>query len=101
MIKKNFLILYENHAQITVRCPVIPGINDNKEHFSAIHDLERKYPNLNGIEILPYHDFGKGKATSLSREYAIHAKTVSAKTIEKWKKEMVSCGCSESVIKSF
>jgi pyruvate formate lyase activating enzyme len=56
LILGNLDFLYRSGARIVLRCPLLPGINDDEEHFQAIAALSRKYPRLCGIEILPYHD---------------------------------------------
>lgn len=58
----NLAYLYEHGASIILRCPLIPGVNDTKEHLKGIADISRKYPGLAGIEIMPYHKMGLSKA---------------------------------------
>ncbi len=101
IIQKNFDCLYTHHARIKIRCPIIPGVNDTLEHFSSIHQLEVKYPEIEGIEILPYHNFGSGKAKALGREYGILSETAGNEIKQKWKELMSISGCSEAIINSF
>lgn len=61
VILENLEFLYEQGANITLRCPLIPGVNDVMEHLEAIAGLDRKYPALRGIEILPYHNIYTSK----------------------------------------
>lgn len=51
----------EEHPAMTLRCPLVPAINDTPEHMAAIVALEAQYPNLAGIEIMPYHNIGNDK----------------------------------------
>jgi pyruvate formate lyase activating enzyme len=44
-----------------LRCPIIPGINDREEHFAALGQLRRSLANCAGIQLMPYHDLGRGK----------------------------------------
>lgn len=60
-IARNFRLLYERDAHIMLRCPMVPGINDGDTHLEAIAGYARGFPNLAGIELLPYHDWGAGK----------------------------------------
>ena len=101
VILQNLDLLYQNGAQITLRCPVIPGINDNAAHFLAIRELERRYPKLVSIEILPYHDYGKTKERALGRTPAISCPTTARQLMQKWKEEMFALGLSEQIINSF
>lgn len=56
LILENLDFLYRRGAKIVLRCPLVPGINDSPEHLQAIARLEREYPELVGIEILPYQN---------------------------------------------
>ena len=53
-------------AKIILRCPIIPSINDNSEHFKAIAKLSQ---NTLGFEIMPYHNLGRAKAKQLNINY--------------------------------
>jgi pyruvate formate lyase activating enzyme len=86
--------LYSHHAEILVRCPVIPGINDTTEHFDGITRISQKYPGLKGIEIFGYHDYGLWKYPHLGmKAYPIQAKTVSRETLQNWKEKLTGMGC--------
>ena len=65
VIRKNFEMLYERNAPMLVRAPLVPGVNDSAEDLQAIADLAERFPNLAGIEILPYHDSGMSKFVRL------------------------------------
>lgn len=65
LIHQNFDLIYIHNKQIVLRCPIIPSVNDTKEHFDAIGEMSAKYPNLMGIELLPYHDFGVSKGNNI------------------------------------
>lgn len=85
LILDNLDYLYHSGATITLRCPIIPGINDTNEHFTAIHELSLAYPNLAGIELLPYHDMGKSKAKSIGLEVPFQeVKTTPKDVADRW-----------------
>lgn len=65
LILQNLDTLYNNEKKILLRCPIIPGINDNDTHNEAIQALTRKYPFLEGVELLPYHDLWRTKAEAI------------------------------------
>lgn len=69
LILENLDRLYRKGTEIRLRCPMIPGVNDTGEHIRGIAGLKRKYPNLSGVEILPYHDMGKGKWEQVGKNY--------------------------------
>lgn len=94
LILENLEFLYASKAQILVRCPVIPEINDTPEHFAGITNISRKYPNLQGIEILGYHDYGMAKYANLGmKAYPIKSKTVSRETVKQWNEKLSGMGC--------
>ena len=70
-ILHNLEMLYHHGAKIQLRCPIIPGINDTDEHIIAVSQLAQKYPGLRGVEIMPYHELGKGKWKEIDREYTL------------------------------
>ena len=45
-ILENLRFLYQKGAVITLRCPVIPGVNDTEEHFRGIAGLIKELRNL-------------------------------------------------------
>ncbi len=48
-------------AAIVLRCPLVPEVNDTDDHFEAIVRLLDETPRLQGVELLPYHDWGNHK----------------------------------------
>jgi pyruvate formate lyase activating enzyme len=59
--------LISREAKIILRCPIIPNVNDQTEHLLAISEMERRYPSLEGIDILTWHTMGASKYTRLGR----------------------------------
>lgn len=70
-ILANLDFLYNNGASIILRCPLIPGINDNEGHLNGIKNIIRKYPHLKSVEIMPYHNMGKDKAGRIGMQYRL------------------------------
>lgn len=95
-ILENLNAAYQFGISIILRCIVIPGINDTDEHFEAIAALEKKYPKLKSIEILPYHDMGNNKRTSIGRaETLTSLKTVVPEVSQNWIKKLRKLGCEK------
>jgi pyruvate formate lyase activating enzyme len=85
LILQNLQFIYEQGASIILRCPLISGVNDSQEHLQGIANMSKKYPLLKGIELLPYHDMGKGKYKELGREYTLgNIKNTSEEQKKKW-----------------
>lgn len=57
-------------AEIWIRIPVIPGINDNVTEMDAIAALIQDLKTVRLTELLPFHRLGEGKYQSLGLTYA-------------------------------
>ncbi len=98
-ILENLDLAYNQGVPIILRCPVIPGINDTEQHFMGICSLDEKYPNLKGIEILPYHTMGNSKRTSIGIDETLtHLKTVHPELSGKWIEQLKKLGCEKATI---
>jgi len=64
-ILANLEYLYSRGARIVLRCPLVPGVNDAPEHLAGIARLSARYPDLAGVEIMPYHNLGRDKAARI------------------------------------
>lgn len=96
-ILENLEYCYDRGASIILRCPMIPGVNDSDDHLAAISEISLKHPRLKGIEILPYHDFGRGKWKELGREYTLSSlKNATAEQKAGWLSALASMGCKNA-----
>ena len=94
LVLKNLDFLYGRGAQILLRCPVIPGINDTREHFRGIAGISRKYPGIKGIEILPYHNMGVSKRAGLGLPLELEElKTTAREKAQGWRNILNELGC--------
>ena len=94
LIMGNLQYLYDRGRSIILRCPLVPGINDTKEHLAAIAALCSKYPMIKSVEIMPYHNMGRGKYTELGRKYSLaNLKNTDKEQEKKWLEYFDSLGC--------
>jgi pyruvate formate lyase activating enzyme len=63
--------LQERNKPVILRMPIIPGINDNPEHFAKAKALKGNYPVILQIEIMPYHTIGCGKWSAIGLDYSL------------------------------
>ncbi len=99
LILKNLEALYNAGAKILLRCPIIPGFNDTEGHFQGIRDISLRYPNLAGIEIMPYHNMGVSKARRIGAEsYFVNLKTAEKEVSRRWIGQLASLGCSNVTV---
>ena len=80
---------------VVLRCPIIPGINDDEQHFMGICELEKKYPALESIELMPYHNMGFYKAESIGLNDAPKWENVSQELKEEWLERIKAMGCKK------
>ena len=67
-ILENLAALDAAGARITLRCPIIPGLNDRMDHFENIARLANQLRNITAVHILPYHNLGTSKSQRLGEE---------------------------------
>jgi pyruvate formate lyase activating enzyme len=68
-ILDNLRKLSSQKAQIIVRIPLIPGVNDDDENLVLCGNYLASLPNLAGVEIMPYHEIGVAKYQALGMPY--------------------------------
>ncbi len=61
----------EYNKKLWLRQVVVPGINDDENHIKNLKDFVRDIPNVERIELLPYHSMGKAKYEELGIEYRL------------------------------
>ena len=99
LILENLEYLYEKGANIILRCPLIPGLNDSSQHLSRIAELSERYPRLAGIEIMAYHDMGRGKSARLGMTDPLAGlPTTPDATRLHWVDVLHSMGCERAVV---
>ncbi len=65
LIVRNLERLLGLGAVVTVRVPVVPGANDDRESMSALAAFVARHPGIRDVELLPYHPFGRHKYEAL------------------------------------
>jgi pyruvate formate lyase activating enzyme len=96
LILNNLAYACDSSVPTILRCPVIPGINDTEEHFRYIRLMDKIYPNLKGIELLPYHSAGNNKRISLgSEETLCGLGTTPPEVATDWLEQLKRLGCKK------
>ena len=68
-IINNLTSIDEAGKKIILRCPIIPGINDDHEHIKGISSIANSLKCLVRIELMAYHSLGESKARNTGAEY--------------------------------
>ena len=93
-ILENFRKLREQfpEAEVVVRTPVIPGINDSAEDIQAIAAFIEAAGGASAYEVLPYHGFGEPKYEKLGKHYRLsHLEPPSAERMQELNKIAAAC----------
>lgn len=63
LILSNLKMLLRSGADLRIRIPVVPGINDDEKNLEEMFRFisAQKSPNLKGIDLLPFHRIGSSK----------------------------------------
>jgi pyruvate formate lyase activating enzyme len=60
-----------NNKSLWIRHVVVPGFTDSREHISKLADYINTIPNVEKVELLPYHTFGVNKYKELNIPYKL------------------------------
>ena len=71
IILENAMRIAQNHNDLTIRVPVIPGFNDTKAEIAKIAEFASMLSGVKNLHLLPYHRLGADKYKGLGREYAL------------------------------
>jgi pyruvate-formate lyase-activating enzyme len=95
----NIKKLHDGGARVRLRLPLIPGCNDRDDHFRGVADLARSMPNLEGIQIMPYHALGRSKLARMGFTCSdwTESQTPEPDTIQGWIARFAELGVNVAV----
>jgi pyruvate formate lyase activating enzyme len=70
LVLDNLEALGHSHANVRLRIPIVPGVNDDGENLRAAARLAASLPGVRQVDLLPYHDLGRHKVPRGEREDA-------------------------------
>ncbi len=73
-ILANLRALLENRRHVTIRVPLLKGVNDDEANLRALADFLAPYKDrghFHGVDLLPYHKMGVGKYEQLGLAYPL------------------------------
>ena len=59
------------NKKLWLRQVIVPGINDDEKHIGKLREFVKDIPNVERIELLPYHSMAKSKYQELGIEYRL------------------------------
>lgn len=97
LILENLDFLYHLGARIVLRCPLVPGVNDSRQHLEGIAALSDRYPKLQDLQILPFHDMGREKYAQIGAINPLpNLHTADAVTKNAWISALHRLGCTRA-----
>jgi pyruvate formate lyase activating enzyme len=63
LILANLRLLCRKGANVLLRLPLVPGVNDSIEHLREVASLLKELPQIRRAQIMPYHSMGSAKET--------------------------------------
>jgi pyruvate formate lyase activating enzyme len=79
----------KNNTKIWIRHVVVPGLTDDIEHLNELKKYIDKIPNVQKVELLPYHLLGANKYETLGIKYPLeNVKAMDKDLIKKYQKEI-------------
>lgn len=95
-ILKNLELLQQNNCKVILRCPLVPGINDDKEHLTGIGKTGLKYDCIDHVEIMAYHDLGIFKAENIGvGQSVVNAEKPDEELKQRWLSTVKETGYSK------
>lgn len=82
----NLRMLDKAGASTILRCPLVPGLNDDTAHLLEIGRIASSLANVRMITIHPYHPLGRSKSERMGMKYPLEEMNDFAddKLVEKW-----------------
>ena len=73
-ILRTFEHLRATNKPVIVRAPLVPGYNDSPEELAALGRLLRESPNVERVDLMPYHEYGVSKYKEIGLAYPLAGK---------------------------
>ena len=73
-ILRTFEHLRATNKPVIVRAPLVPGYNDSPEELAALGLLLRESPNVERVDLMPYHEYGVSKYEEIGLAYPLAGK---------------------------
>lgn len=67
IILANLAEINYNCIPTVLRCLILPGINDQQEHFQGIAEVANRFSCVKEIHLMPYHRLGSSKLRKLGK----------------------------------
>ena len=97
LILQNAAYLTNSRTAHIFRIPVIPGVNDSAADAEGFAQLLKAY-GISEVELVPFHQYGKGKYADLGRDYGFDGTpSLSGADVEKFRARLDRVGVNTTV----
>lgn len=97
-ILENLNLLDTLAVRTVLRCPIVPGLNDQPEHIEAIAGLAKQYACIEAVHLEPYHRMGLSKAAQLGMVQEYDGQPPERERIETFRCRIEDCSGKETRI---
>ena len=89
LIIENLYKLNNLNSKIILRCPIIPTVNNNQNHYKNIAQIANDLDKVIQIDLEPYHPLGISKCALIGENYSFnHKEFLDEKEIKTAKKDI-------------
>jgi glycyl-radical enzyme activating protein len=99
LILSNLDYLIKQGARVRLRCPLVAGVNDSDDHFQGIANLHMRYPDLDGIDLMAYHNIGNAKYERFGLVNPLPNLPITEEPVKQaWLEKLQALGCQTADI---
>jgi pyruvate formate lyase activating enzyme len=92
VILENLKRLSDMGKPMIIRVPLIPGHTDSPENLRGVVDLLCSLRSVERVDLLPVHEYGKGKYDELGKEYTLAVEPIPQERQQEIKALFEECG---------
>jgi pyruvate formate lyase activating enzyme len=97
LILENIKKVLERNAEVLVRLPLIPDLNDSDENLQKSAEFLRRL-GIDRVEIIPYHEFAATKYELLGRDYVLRGlKPYTSEQLKQKRQKLAELGIKAKV----
>lgn len=85
IIFKNLDLIVKSNKKVIIRIPLIQNITDTDKNLKLLRETIRKYPEIQRVDILPFHNIAKSKYDRFGKNYTLS----NAETYDNQKAEQI------------
>jgi glycyl-radical enzyme activating protein len=94
LIRENLNRVLASGKSVILRCPLVPGVNDDDAHLQGIAALSQSHAGIVGVEVMPYHAMARAKYGRIGKAYTLSAIADADEGMKRrWLERLSALGC--------